>query len=139
MVTPYFSRNSLVYPSTRVRLDSMSGLPPGNAPTTVAPVTWFGVFGSLSTAVNAGTCEVSSPIIPMRNASVALAMRVRPRTSRSFARNFIEWCVGAYGGLRPVVNSGPAQEFLESLLSLWRRYRDYEPRRRVGRGVLTAP
>src|SRR5881296_2585322 len=70
----------------------MSGLPPLNAATTFAPETRFGLFGSLSSGVKAVTCEVSSPIMPIRNASAAFAARVTPSTidGSSFARKFIQ-------------------------------------------------
>ena len=47
IVTPYFSTSVFVYPATRVWLDSMSGLPPLNAATTLAPATWFLSLASL--------------------------------------------------------------------------------------------
>ena len=63
--TFHFVCNSLVKRSILVALDSTSGLPPRYAATTRAPGTWLGLDGSLSNAVKAVTCEVSSPIIPI--------------------------------------------------------------------------
>ena len=50
--------------SMRLRLDSMSLLPAGNAATTRIPVRSPLAFGSFRTFVKATTCDVSSPMMP---------------------------------------------------------------------------
>ena len=83
MVTPCFSRNVLVYSSTRDQLDSMSGLPPLKAATTFAPATWSFAAGLLRISVNAVTCEVSSPMMPRRISAAVAADTTRSEATRT--------------------------------------------------------
>ena len=67
--TLYLVCNSSANLSTRVRLDSISGLPPLYAATIRAPDNFAGAPGVLSTLANAVTCEVSVPTIPIRRSA----------------------------------------------------------------------
>ena len=63
--TPCFF-TSAVYSGTRLKLDSISGLPCGDAATTRQPATCWPSAVSLSSFVNAVDWEVSRPMMPTR-------------------------------------------------------------------------
>src|SRR4051812_6795147 len=71
----------------REMLEGISGLPPLNAATTLAPARSSLFVGLLMSSVNATQWDVSHPIIPSRNSALAGVIE-NVKTGRRQARNF---------------------------------------------------